>query len=113
MIAESIIGAASDLGPMKVPVVVRLQGTNSAEGLKMVRASSRLIRSGALTRRSSRRLISAYMWRRALVRPPKRLWNSPRREKKTASTNSTTIPNFKQLGGMTEVLRTQSWMTVV
>lgn len=36
MIAESIIGAASELGPMRVPVVVRLQGTNSAEGLKMV-----------------------------------------------------------------------------
>lgn len=36
MIAESIIGAASELGPMKVPVVVRLQGTNSQEGLKLV-----------------------------------------------------------------------------
>ena len=36
MIAESIIGAASQLGPMRVPVVVRLQGTNSAEGLKLV-----------------------------------------------------------------------------
>lgn len=36
MIAESIIGAASELGPMRVPLVVRLQGTNSAEGLKMV-----------------------------------------------------------------------------
>lgn len=37
MIARSIIGAASELGPLKVPVVVRLQGTNSAEGLKLVR----------------------------------------------------------------------------
>lgn len=36
MIAESIISAASDLGPLKVPIVVRLQGTNSAEGLKLV-----------------------------------------------------------------------------
>lgn len=36
MIAESIIGAAAELGPLRVPVVVRLQGTNSAEGLKMV-----------------------------------------------------------------------------
>lgn len=37
MIAESIIGAASELGPMRVPVVVRLQGTNSAKGLELVR----------------------------------------------------------------------------
>jgi succinyl-CoA synthetase beta subunit len=36
MIAESIIGAAAELGPLRVPVVVRLQGTNSAQGLKMV-----------------------------------------------------------------------------
>jgi succinyl-CoA synthetase beta subunit len=36
MIAESIIGAATELGPIKVPVVVRLQGTNSVEGLKLV-----------------------------------------------------------------------------
>lgn len=36
MIAESIIGAAAELGSMRVPVVVRLQGTNSAQGLKLV-----------------------------------------------------------------------------
>lgn len=36
MIAESIIAAASALGPMRVPVVVRLQGTNSQQGLKLV-----------------------------------------------------------------------------
>ncbi|KAF2114267.1 hypothetical protein BDV96DRAFT_495245 [Lophiotrema nucula] len=36
MIAESIIGAAAELGPLRVPVVVRLQGTNSVEGLKMI-----------------------------------------------------------------------------
>ncbi|OAG02221.1 succinate-CoA ligase [Paraphaeosphaeria sporulosa] len=36
MIAESIIGAAAELGPLRMPVVVRLQGTNSAEGLQMV-----------------------------------------------------------------------------
>ncbi|KAK7228220.1 hypothetical protein V2G26_000390 [Clonostachys chloroleuca] len=36
MIAESIIGAATELGPIKVPVVVRLQGTNSIEGLKLL-----------------------------------------------------------------------------
>lgn len=36
MIAESIIGAATELGPLKVPIVARLQGTNSAEGLKLV-----------------------------------------------------------------------------
>lgn len=35
MIAESIIGATSELD-IKVPMVVRLQGTNSAKGLKMV-----------------------------------------------------------------------------
>ncbi|KAE9579732.1 hypothetical protein CGMCC3_g4107 [Colletotrichum fructicola] len=36
MIAESIIGAATELGPLKVPMVVRLQGTNSELGLKML-----------------------------------------------------------------------------
>ncbi|KAH7131076.1 hypothetical protein EDB81DRAFT_807885 [Dactylonectria macrodidyma] len=36
MIAESIIGAATALGPLRVPLVVRLQGTNSAEGLKLI-----------------------------------------------------------------------------
>ena len=36
MIAESIVGAAAELGGFQVPVVVRLQGTNSELGLKMV-----------------------------------------------------------------------------
>ena len=36
MIAESIIGAAKEVGTLPVPLVVRLQGTNSEEGLKMV-----------------------------------------------------------------------------
>ncbi|KAH7024793.1 beta subunit of gdp-forming succinate-CoA ligase [Microdochium trichocladiopsis] len=36
MIAQSIITAAERLGPFRVPVVVRLQGTNSAEGLKLI-----------------------------------------------------------------------------
>lgn len=36
MIAESIISAASAIGGFKVPVVVRLQGTNSEKGLKLV-----------------------------------------------------------------------------
>jgi succinyl-CoA synthetase beta subunit len=36
MIAESIIGATKELGRLPVPLVVRLQGTNSAEGLKIV-----------------------------------------------------------------------------
>ncbi|KAM5513388.1 hypothetical protein FOXYSP1_08188 [Fusarium oxysporum f. sp. phaseoli] len=36
MIAESIIGAAKELGPLRVPLVVRLQGTNSLEGLKIL-----------------------------------------------------------------------------
>lgn len=39
MIAESIIAAATELGPLKVPIVARLQGTNSAEGLKLVSES--------------------------------------------------------------------------
>ncbi|KAK1675107.1 hypothetical protein BDP55DRAFT_664621 [Colletotrichum godetiae] len=34
MIAESILGAAKELGPLKIPMVVRLQGTNSELGLK-------------------------------------------------------------------------------
>lgn len=37
MIAESIIAAASELGPLRVPMVVRLQGTNAEAGLKLVR----------------------------------------------------------------------------
>ena len=36
MIAESIIAAAKEIGGFKVPVVVRLQGTNSEKGLKLV-----------------------------------------------------------------------------
>ncbi|KAF9784186.1 hypothetical protein IL306_008114 [Fusarium sp. DS 682] len=36
MIAESIIAAASELGPLKVPMVVRLKGTNSEAGLKLL-----------------------------------------------------------------------------
>lgn len=36
MIAESIIAAAKDIGGFKMPVVVRLQGTNSEKGLKLV-----------------------------------------------------------------------------
>lgn len=36
MIAESIVAAASAMGGFKVPVVVRLQGTNSDIGLKLV-----------------------------------------------------------------------------
>ncbi|KAI9150286.1 Succinyl-CoA ligase [Paramyrothecium foliicola] len=37
MIAESIIGAAKQLGSFPVPVVVRLQGTNSEKGLQLLR----------------------------------------------------------------------------
>ncbi|KAM0550574.1 hypothetical protein ACHAPJ_008832 [Fusarium lateritium] len=36
MIAESIIAAASELGPLRVPMVARLQGTNSEAGLKLL-----------------------------------------------------------------------------
>ncbi|KAL2204748.1 hypothetical protein CC79DRAFT_1398983 [Sarocladium strictum] len=36
MIAKSIIGAASELGPLSIPIVARLQGTNSPEGLKLL-----------------------------------------------------------------------------
>ncbi|GKT91148.1 succinyl-CoA synthetase beta chain [Colletotrichum tofieldiae] len=36
MIAESILAAAKELGPLKVPMVVRLQGTNSELGLKIL-----------------------------------------------------------------------------
>ncbi|RSL69903.1 hypothetical protein CEP53_002026 [Fusarium sp. AF-6] len=36
MIAESIIAAANELGPLRVPMVVRLQGTNSEAGLKLL-----------------------------------------------------------------------------
>ncbi|KAH6695027.1 succinyl-CoA synthetase-like protein [Plectosphaerella plurivora] len=36
MIAQSIISTARSLGPLRVPVVVRLQGTNSEEGLGLL-----------------------------------------------------------------------------
>ncbi|CCF45298.1 succinyl-CoA ligase beta-chain [Colletotrichum higginsianum] len=36
MIAESILGAAKQLGPLRVPMVVRLQGTNSELGLRIL-----------------------------------------------------------------------------
>lgn len=36
MIADSIIAATVQLGPITVPIVVRLQGTNSPTGLKLV-----------------------------------------------------------------------------
>lgn len=36
MIAESIVAAAKATGGFRVPVVVRLQGTNSEKGLKQV-----------------------------------------------------------------------------
>jgi succinyl-CoA synthetase beta subunit len=39
MIAESIISAASQRGPLRCPIVVRLQGTNSEEGQSMVRTN--------------------------------------------------------------------------
>ncbi|PYH93375.1 succinyl-CoA synthetase beta chain [Aspergillus ellipticus CBS 707.79] len=39
MIAESILAATDALGGLRVPVVVRLQGTNSEEALKMIRES--------------------------------------------------------------------------
>lgn len=39
MIAESIIAAATELGPLKTPLVVRLQGTNSEQGQKLVAES--------------------------------------------------------------------------
>lgn len=36
MIAESLIAAAAEMGGFKIPVVVRLQGTNCDKGLKLV-----------------------------------------------------------------------------
>ncbi|KAJ5306724.1 hypothetical protein N7508_005739 [Penicillium antarcticum] len=39
MIAESIIAAAKEIGGFKIPVVVRLQGTNSDKGLKLIEDS--------------------------------------------------------------------------
>ncbi|KZL68465.1 succinyl- synthetase beta [Colletotrichum incanum] len=40
MIAESILGAAKELGPLKVPIVVRLQGTNSELGLEILEGAN-------------------------------------------------------------------------
>ncbi|KAJ5766331.1 uncharacterized protein N7511_003947 [Penicillium nucicola] len=39
MIAESIVAAANENGGFKIPVVVRLQGTNSDKGLKLIENS--------------------------------------------------------------------------
>ncbi|KAJ5322387.1 succinate-CoA ligase [Penicillium brevicompactum] len=39
MVAESIIQAAAQLGPLRCPIVVRLQGTNSEKGQRMIRDS--------------------------------------------------------------------------
>ncbi|OJJ87674.1 uncharacterized protein ASPGLDRAFT_42713 [Aspergillus glaucus CBS 516.65] len=39
MVAESIIQAAARLGPLRCPMVVRLQGTNSEEGQRMIQES--------------------------------------------------------------------------
>ncbi|KAJ5511009.1 ATP-grasp fold subdomain 2 [Penicillium expansum] len=39
MIAEAIVAAASEMGGFKCPVVVRLQGTNSEKGLKLIEQS--------------------------------------------------------------------------
>lgn len=36
MIAESIVAAAKATGGFKIPVVIRLQGTNCDKGLKLV-----------------------------------------------------------------------------
>lgn len=36
MVAKSILEAASAMGGFSVPVVVRLQGTNSEDAMKMV-----------------------------------------------------------------------------
>lgn len=36
MVTESVIQAAAQLGPLRCPVVVRLQGTNSEEGQRIV-----------------------------------------------------------------------------
>lgn len=43
MIAEAIIAAAGTTGGFKVPVVVRLQGTNCDKGLKLVIADSSVL----------------------------------------------------------------------
>jgi succinyl-CoA synthetase beta subunit len=43
MISASIIAAAKELGPFCVPIVARLQGTNSEAGLKMVIVESLLV----------------------------------------------------------------------
>ncbi|TDZ27349.1 Succinate--CoA ligase [ADP-forming] subunit beta [Colletotrichum spinosum] len=53
MIAESIIGAATELGPLRVPVVVRLQGTNAELGLKMASPPPLLLCPHFATRRES------------------------------------------------------------
>ncbi|CAG8908878.1 unnamed protein product [Penicillium egyptiacum] len=39
MIAEAIVSAAAETGGFKCPVVVRLQGTNSEKGLKLIKQS--------------------------------------------------------------------------
>lgn len=70
MIAESIIGATSELD-IQVPMVVRLQGTNSEKGLKMVRLYDEVkieVGTSADKAGSSRMQIWGWSWSRTLGR---------------------------------------------
>lgn len=75
MIAESIIGAAKELGSFRVPMVVRLQGTNSEEGLKLVRCLTVLLPDrGNLTQlHRSKILVSDCTLRPTLAMLPREL----------------------------------------
>lgn len=70
MIAESIIGATSELD-IQVPMVVRLQGTNSEKGLKMVCLYDEVkieVGTSADKAASSRMQIWGWSWSRTLGR---------------------------------------------
>ena len=74
MIAESVIGAATELGPLNVPIVVRLQGTNSAEGLRLVSGLNLPENmSDSNSPCSWKRPTSASRWKQILERQQRRL----------------------------------------
>ena len=58
MIAEGVIAAAKDMG-LTLPLVVRLQGTNSAEGRKLLEESGLNITPAETLQEAGERAVAA------------------------------------------------------
>ncbi|WQF88425.1 Putative succinate--CoA synthetase, beta subunit, ATP-citrate lyase/succinyl-CoA ligase [Colletotrichum destructivum] len=63
MIAESILGAAKQLGPLRVPMVVRLQGTNSELGLRILEKANLGLHTEADFGKAAERAVELAKWR--------------------------------------------------